>query len=152
MITISGLEDQLLGDVVRKERPEIEEQKNALVQRVAAGKKTLEDLEGKILKQLSEAEGNILDNAELVDALSEAKVLSKEVNKDLEEALETEKEIDELRQGYVPVAERGALMYFEIANLSIIDPMYQYSLEFFANLFNKRLADSEKSDEKEKRI
>lgn len=30
--------------------------------------------------------------------------------------------------------------------------MYQYSLEFFAGLFNKRLADSEKSEVKEERI
>lgn len=34
----------------------------------------------------------------------------------------------------------------------MIDPMYQYSLEFFAKLFNKRLEDSEKSDQKEVRV
>lgn len=145
MITISGLEDQLLGEVVKKERPEIEVQKNELVQRVAGGKKTLSELESKILKMLSEAEGNILDNAELVDTLSEAKVLSTEVNKDLEDALVTEKEIDTLRAGYVPVAQRGALMYFEIANLSTIDPMYQYSLAYYKRLYNLCIDNSEPS-------
>jgi dynein heavy chain len=30
--------------------------------------------------------------------------------------------------------------------------MYQYSLEFFANLFNKRLDKSEKNEDKDKRI
>ena len=152
MITISGLEDQLLGEVVKKERPEIEVQKNELVQRVAGGKKTLSELENKILKMLSEAEGNILDNAELVDTLSESKLTSNEVNKDLEEALVTEQEIDKLRAGYVPVSQRGALMYFEIANLSTIDPMYQYSLAYYKRLYNLCIDNADQSDDLEQRL
>ena len=45
-----GLEAQLLGIVVRKEKPELEEQKDALVINIAAGKKKLEELEDKILR------------------------------------------------------------------------------------------------------
>lgn len=45
-----GLEAQLLGIVVRKERPELEEQKDNLVINIAAGKKKLEDLEDQILR------------------------------------------------------------------------------------------------------
>jgi dynein heavy chain len=44
------------------------------------------------------------------------------------------------------------VLYFVIADLAHIDPMYQYSLEFFQKLFNKRLAESEGAEEKEKRI
>ena len=40
-----GLEDQLLGTVVRKERPELEMQKNDLVVAVAAGKRKHVELE-----------------------------------------------------------------------------------------------------------
>ena len=46
----SGLEAQLLGIVVRKERPELEEQKDSLVINIAAGKKKLEELEDEILR------------------------------------------------------------------------------------------------------
>ncbi|KAK7469836.1 hypothetical protein BaRGS_00036165, partial [Batillaria attramentaria] len=45
-----GLEAQLLGIVVRKERPELEEQKDHLVRGIAAGKKKLQDLEDEILR------------------------------------------------------------------------------------------------------
>ena len=45
-----GLEAQLLGIVVRKERPELEEQKDSLVINIAAGKKKLEELEDEILR------------------------------------------------------------------------------------------------------
>lgn len=46
----TGLEAQLLGIVVRKERPELEEQKDRLVVNIADGKKKLADLEDEILR------------------------------------------------------------------------------------------------------
>ena len=45
------------------------------------------------------------------------------------------------------VAKRGSVLYFVIAELSLIDPMYQYSLEFFTKLFKRRLELSEKPEE-----
>ena len=49
-LSCAGLEAQLLGIVVRKERPELEEQKDALVINIAANKKKLEELEDEILR------------------------------------------------------------------------------------------------------
>lgn len=51
------------------------------------------------------------------------------------EAEVTEKEIDETREGYRPVAYRGAIMYFCVRDFNVVDPMYQYSLQWFTNLF-----------------
>ena len=45
-----GLEGQLLGIVVRKERPDLEEQKDTLVVNIAEGKKRLAQLEDEILR------------------------------------------------------------------------------------------------------
>lgn len=44
------------------------------------------------------------------------------------------------------------MLYFVIADLALIDPMYQYSLEFFTKLFNKRLEKSEQSEVLEERL
>lgn len=49
-VCMQGLEAQLLGIVVRKERPELEEQKHSLVISIAAGKKSLQELEDEILR------------------------------------------------------------------------------------------------------
>lgn len=51
------------------------------------------------------------------------------------EAELTEKEIDESRERYRPVAYRGSIMYFCIRDFNVVDPMYQYSLQWFTNLF-----------------
>jgi len=54
-----GLEAQLLGAVVRKERPELEEQKDSLVINIAAGKQKLQDLEDEILRLLNAAQAEL---------------------------------------------------------------------------------------------
>ena len=53
MITSEGLEDQLLGIVVAKERPELEDEKNALILQSATNKKQLKEIEDQILEVLS---------------------------------------------------------------------------------------------------
>lgn len=40
------------------------------------------------------------------------------------------------RDQYKKVSERGAVIYFVIADLAGIDPMYQYSLTYVKKLFN----------------
>lgn len=47
---VQGLEAQLLGIVVRKERPELEEQKDSLVISIASGRRSLQELEDEILR------------------------------------------------------------------------------------------------------
>lgn len=54
-VTFEGLEEQLLGDVVIKEKPEIEKQRDSIVLTMAADKKTLKNIESTILKMLTES-------------------------------------------------------------------------------------------------
>ena len=56
MITPQGLQDQLLGIVAAKEKPELEEKKNELIIEGAANKKKLKEIEDKILEVLSSSE------------------------------------------------------------------------------------------------
>ena len=50
MITPLGLEDQLLGLVAAKEKPDLEEKKNQLIIESAKNKKQLKEIEDKILE------------------------------------------------------------------------------------------------------
>ncbi len=62
------------SDVVRLERPDLEEQRNQLIVRINADRNQLKAIEDRILKLLFTSEGNILDNEELVQTLQESKV------------------------------------------------------------------------------
>ena len=56
MITPQGLQDQLLGIVAAKEKPELEEKKNELIVESAKNQKQLKEIEDKILEVLSSSE------------------------------------------------------------------------------------------------
>lgn len=67
-----------------------------------------------------------------------------EINERMEIAKVVQVEIDETRNLYLNVATRGSIIYFVIADLSGIDPMYQNSLSYIKQLFNRAIAETEK--------
>ena len=84
---------------------------------------------------MESSEENILENQELINTLAASKQTSTNIMAKVEEAKQTEKEIDAARESYRPVAFRASLLFFCIVNLSNVDPMYQYSLQWFTRLF-----------------
>lgn len=78
MITVEGLNDQLLGYVVQKERPELEKAKEGLIIENAKNKKLLKEIEDKVLEVLS-GEKNILTDETAINILSDSKDMSVEI-------------------------------------------------------------------------
>lgn len=170
----SGLEDQLLGEVVAAERPDLEEDRNQLIISNAQMRQELKVIEDQILYRLSTSEGNPVDDLELIKVLEASKLKAGEIqvrserccspcscaspnqhstNHDISSVLQakvavaeqTEKDINITRMQYVPVAVRSQILYFCVSDLSNVDPMYQYSLEWFLNIFLLGIRNSEKA-------
>ena len=112
----------------------------------------LKEIEDKILEVLSSSEGNILEDETAIKVLSSSKVLANEISEKQAVAEETEKKIDKTRMGYTPIAVHSSILFFTIADLANIEPMYQYSLGWFVNLFIKSIEDSERSEDLTKRL
>ena len=81
------------------------------------------------------SQGNILEDETAINVLSSSKVLSEEILAKQEIATTTEREIDSTRNGYKPVAMHSSMLFFCISDLANIEPMYQYSLTWFINLY-----------------
>ncbi|XP_035161066.1 dynein axonemal heavy chain 7 isoform X2 [Callithrix jacchus] len=152
MITSEGMQDQLLGIVVARERPDLEEEKQALILQGAENRRQLKEIEDKILEVLSSSEGNILEDETAIKILSSSKALANEISQKQKVAEETEKKIDTTRMGYRPIAIHSSILFFSIADLANIEPMYQYSLTWFINLFILSIENSEKSEILAKRL
>ena len=151
-VTASGLEDQLLVKVVQYERPELETERGNLIINISQYQKELKDIEDKILKMVSEASDEILNDDELINKLKESKEKSIQIGLKMTEAQETSKKINRAREQYRPVAQRGSVLYFVIADLGLIEHMYQYSLDFFLQIFVLRLEKSTKAEKIDDRI
>jgi dynein heavy chain len=141
-ITLSGLEEQLLNVVVAEELPELYRQKLNLVVQNAEMNKQLFDIESEILYLLSHSTGNILDDTVLIETLAKSKITSGEIKEKLREASAIEKECVVQADLYRPVAKRASLLYFVIADLGNVDPMYQYSLQWFTQLFVRSIGNA----------
>lgn len=93
-----------------------------------------------------------MEDETAIQILSSSKTLSEEISAKQEKAEETQSKIELTRLGYLPVAEHSSILFFCISDLANIDPMYQYSLNWFINLYNNSIMNSEKFPELDARI
>uniref|UniRef100_A0A2K5DJP1 Dynein axonemal heavy chain 10 n=1 Tax=Aotus nancymaae TaxID=37293 RepID=A0A2K5DJP1_AOTNA len=141
-VTLKGLEDQLLSVLVAYERRELEEQREHLIQETSENKNLLKDLEDSLLRELAMSTGNMLDSVDLVHTLEETKSKATEVSEKLKLAEKTALDIDRLRDGYRPAARRGAILFFVLSEMALVNAMYQYSLIAFLEVFRLSLKKS----------
>jgi dynein heavy chain len=151
-VTIAGLEQQLLGQVVGREKSELNEESAKLAEEINDNEKRRKDLEDRLLKQLSESQGNLIDDLSLIQTLQETKDASAEIKEKLTIATETRKRITLACEEYREVAIRGSVLYFLIVELSLVNVMYQTSLPQFLSLFDGSILNSERAQVASKRI
>lgn len=60
-------------------------------------------------------------------------------------AEKTEISIDQTRSQYIPVAINTQILFFCVADMASIDPMYQYSLEWFVGIFVNSIRNAAKA-------
>ncbi|KAJ3585525.1 hypothetical protein NHX12_014244, partial [Muraenolepis orangiensis] len=131
--------------VKEQERPDLEEQKDSLVISIASGRRTLQELEDEILRLLNEATGSLLDDAQLVNALQTSKVTATRVSEQLDSSEQTEVKIDTAREGYRACARRASVLFFVLNDMGRVDPMYQFSLDAYVDLFHLSMERSPRS-------
>jgi dynein heavy chain len=152
MATLDGLQDQMLGIVVAKEEPSTEQKRVNLVLESARAKAQLKELEDKILYLLSTSTGNILDDEELIETLSSSKVMGVKIEEQVKQQEITAVQIAEVRQVYKDLALRCAALYFIVGDLCNVDPMYQFSLDWFIKMFNLAIDRAEDKESREERF
>jgi len=153
-VTLRGLEDQLLTHVVRIENKDLEDNLTKLVVSISNDKRQLKGLEDQILKLLNDAGEvtELLDDDNAIKMLNNSKLTSGVINSRVEAAEVSEKEINGKREMYRPAAKRGSIIYFVIADLANVDPMYQYSLQYFIELYKDCVKKAEQADDIAQRL
>lgn len=80
---------------------------------------------------MANAEGDILENIELIENLEYSKKISSEIKEKVEIAKVTEVAINDASEAYRPAASRGALVFFMMNELYKIHSFYKFSLDSF---------------------
>ena len=151
-ISKAGLVDQLLGIIVARERPELEEERSQIIGQINENKKNLGDIENKILSVLYTSKGNILEDENAIKTLSSSKVLANEIVEKQHACEAAKGRIDENRNDYLDLTHFAVTLFFTGNYLSMINHMYQFSLAWFINLFCTSIDVADKSEELEERL
>jgi len=97
LVTFDGLEEDLLTKTVKIIRPEDEERRTNLVEKISNNDKILAKLESDILESLLSKQGregyNVLEDNQLINLLQVSKKSSTEINIQKEESLKVNKQL-----------------------------------------------------------
>lgn len=141
-ITPKGLEEQMMTLLINNEMPELEQRKNSILQENFLAQKELKKKEDEILSELEKSGGDIrkfLESDDLINILQESKNQSDDIGRKMIESEETAREIERKRENYRTAAFKGSLLFFATIALSSIDPMYQFSLQWYSKLYENSI-------------
>ncbi|KAL3689255.1 hypothetical protein R1sor_015564 [Riccia sorocarpa] len=135
-ITFHGLCSQLLSIAAEKERLDLEEERNHLLHQRLLLNCRLQEIEDDILTLLQGVMVTILDDEVLEEALSKATTTYADIQAKLVRAATTEAAVELTRKRHLPVAERAAILYSCIADVSTLESVYQWTLPWFKSVYS----------------
>lgn len=138
-VTSLGLESQLLGITIQFEKPELEQQKREVLEEEENLKIEINKLEVRLLQELADSRGDLLENTQLINSLNEVKTQSNSIQQALQHSMQLQEELDNKREVYRPFAHQGALLFFVVKDLENLSRMYRFGLNDFLVIFTETL-------------
>jgi len=108
---MKGLEEQLLAVVINKEKAELEETLNNLMNEINQNQRKLKELDEQLLDKLANCDKDkILEDKELVETLYKVRTESKRVEITIQNAEVKQEQIKKERREYEEVARLGSIL------------------------------------------
>lgn len=152
IFALNGLEENLLDILVLKENPYLREERDDLLQNQSRDKAKIIEHENAILSVITESEGDILEDEKAIQKMDASRQLYVEVIEKQSIYVEAEKKIEAFRESHRKVASYAAILYCCLDRLRFINPMYQFSLDWYLGLYNTSIENSRRSRELQRRI
>jgi dynein heavy chain len=144
-ITAEGLKEQMQSLVCKIEEPKDEDEKNKITIDNNENKAKLKEYENQILSLLNNSSSDsFVESDVLIISLTESKSISEDIETRIAQSRLTEEKINTNRANYEPVAKLASMVFLIIKEITKWDPMYQFSLKWFEDLFRASIKNAEK--------
>ncbi|KAK9728352.1 ATP-binding dynein motor region [Popillia japonica] len=110
-VTRSSLQSQCLNQVLKAERPDIDEKRSDLLKLQGEFHLRLRQLEKSLLQALNDAKGKILDDDSVITTLETLKQEAAEIGQKVEETDKVISEIETVSQQYLPLSQEQTKLY-----------------------------------------
>jgi dynein heavy chain 1 len=138
-VTQSSLQTQSLNDVLKSERPDVDERRSNLIKLQGEFKIHLRQLEKRLLQSLNESRGNILDDDNVIETLETLKNEAAEISAKMSNTEGVMTEVDQITQQYSVIAKSCSAVFAILEQLHFLNHFYQFSLQYFLNIFQSVL-------------
>jgi dynein heavy chain 1, cytosolic len=135
-VTRASLQAQCLHQVLKCERPDVEEKRLDLLKAQGEFQQRLRHLEKDLLRSLNESKGKILNDDTIITRLENLKKEAAEISRKVAETDQVMKEVENVINQYLSLSQACSSIYFTMDVLNQIHTIYQYSLQYFLEIFN----------------
>jgi len=129
----------MLNEIIRITREKLSNDRIKAIQTKAENAMKKKAVDDTILLLLANSKEDILEDTELRESLAEAKTTQQEIDQSNEKNEKIMKSVDSMRTENIAVGLRVSRLFFVLTDLTSVDPMYQYSLDFFKDIFERTL-------------
>ena len=134
-VTQSSLQTQSLNDVLKSERPDVDQRRTNLVKMQGEFSTHLRGLEKRLLQALNQSRGNILDDDVVIETLETLKTEAAEISRKVAETDGVMAEVETITQQYKKIAKACSSVFAVLEKLHHLNHFYQFSLQYFINIF-----------------
>lgn len=138
-ITQSSLQTQSLNDVLKSERPDVDERRSNLVKMQGQFNVHLRGLEKRLLQALNASQGNILDDDVVIQTLETLKREAGEISRKMLETEGVMAEVESIMSQYSAIARACSAVFSVLEQLHHLNHFYQFSLHYFVDIFKSVL-------------
>ena len=135
-ITQSSLQTQSLNEVLKSERPDVDERRSNLVKMQGQFNVHLRGLEKRLLQALNDSRGNILDDDVVIETLETLKKEAAEISRKIGETEGVMAEVEAITSEYKSIAKACSSVFSILEQLHHLNHFYQFSLQYFIDIFN----------------
>lgn len=134
-VTQSSLQTQSLNDVLKFERPDVDQRRSNLVKMQGEFNTHLRGLEKLLLQALNKSRGNILDDDVVIETLETLKKEAGDISRKMAETEGVMAEVETITLQYNTIARACSAVFAVLEQLHHLNHFYQFSLQFFVDIF-----------------
>ncbi|CAK7266377.1 dynein heavy chain [Sporothrix epigloea] len=138
-VTQGSLQTQSLNEVLKSERPDVDERRSNLIKLQGEFKVHLRQLEKRLLQALNESRGNILDDDNVIETLETLKTEAADISTKMSSTEGVMAEVEQITLQYAIIARACSAVFAVLEQLHYLNHFYQFSLQYFLDIFHSVL-------------